>query len=139
MKMFWNPTALNDEPPPELRYAEVYYYGYRGPSPGPGALGVCHVVRRAYQSDDDGQPLDPRLDLWNHSPTGFEWGYGGSGPCQLALALLADALGDGQEQLAVALRQTFKSRFVAGLPRDAHWCCRKSDVLRWVADQGREG
>jgi hypothetical protein len=39
------------------------------------------------------RPLTPRLDLWNHSPTGFEWGYGGSGPAQLALALLADHLG----------------------------------------------
>ena len=39
----------------------------------------------------DMEPLDPRLDLANHSPTGFEWGYGGSGPAQLALALLADA------------------------------------------------
>jgi hypothetical protein len=37
--------------------------------------------------------LDPRLDLYNHSPTGFAWGYGGSGPAQLALALLADVLG----------------------------------------------
>jgi len=34
----------------------------------------------------DGVPLNPRLDLYNHSPTGFEWGYGGSGPAQLALA-----------------------------------------------------
>ena len=25
-------------------------------------------------------PLDLRLDLGNHSPTCFEWGYGGSGP-----------------------------------------------------------
>jgi hypothetical protein len=29
-----------------------------------------------------------------NSPTGFGWGYGGSGPAQLALALLADSLGD---------------------------------------------
>ena len=34
----------------------------------------------------DGRRLNPRLDLWNHSPTGFEWGYSGSGPAQLALA-----------------------------------------------------
>ena len=52
------------------------------------------------------RPLDPRLDLWEHSPTGFEWGYGGSGPAQLALALLADHLGD--DELAMALHQDFK-------------------------------
>lgn len=27
--------------------------------------------------------LRPRNDIRDHSPTGFEWGYGGSGPAQL--------------------------------------------------------
>jgi hypothetical protein len=62
----------------------------------------------------DGRPLDPRLDLWNHSPSGFEWGYSGSGPAQLALALLADCLGDDDE--AALQHQNFKSAVVAGLP-----------------------
>jgi hypothetical protein len=76
-----------------------------------------YVGRRTGHAVDvtvDGRPLNPRLDLWNHSPTGFEWGYGGSGPAQLALALLADCLGDDDE--AVSLHQDFKSAFVAGLP-----------------------
>ena len=38
--------------------------------------------------------LNPRLDLANHSPSGFEWGYGGSGPSQTALAILADWFSD---------------------------------------------
>jgi hypothetical protein len=62
----------------------------------------------------NGRPLNPRLDLWNHSPTGFEWGYGGSGPAQLALAFLADHLVDDAE--AVALHQSFKFAVVAKLP-----------------------
>lgn len=37
----------------------------------------------------DGEPLPPRNDLVDHSPDGFSWGYAGSGPSQLALALLA--------------------------------------------------
>ena len=61
----------------------------------------------------NGQPLNPRLDLWNHSPTGFECGYSGSGPAQLALALLADHLND--DELAVALHQSFKRDAVARL------------------------
>jgi len=61
----------------------------------------------------NGRPLNPRLDLWNHSPTGFEWGYGGSGPAQLALALLADCLGNDEE--AVQLHQEFKRQVVANL------------------------
>ncbi|HJT79504.1 MAG TPA: DUF6166 domain-containing protein, partial [Gemmataceae bacterium] len=46
--------------------------------------------------EEDGQftTLPHRLDLRNHSPTGLEWGYAGSGPAQLALALAADVLRD---------------------------------------------
>ena len=62
----------------------------------------------------DGRPLKPRLDLWNHSPSGYEWGYSGSGPAQLALAILADHLNDDDE--AVALYQEFKRLVVAKLP-----------------------
>jgi hypothetical protein len=62
----------------------------------------------------DGRPLNPRLDLWNHSPNGFEWGYGGSGPSQLALALLADHLADDDQ--ALAQYQSFKFAVVAKLP-----------------------
>ena len=64
----------------------------------------------------NGCRLDPRFDLWNHSPTGFEWGYGGSGPAQLALALLADYLADDQE--ALECYQNFKVAVVAKLRHD---------------------
>lgn len=30
--------------------------------------------------------LPPKNNLRNHSPNGFNWGYGGSGPAQLSLA-----------------------------------------------------
>jgi hypothetical protein len=62
----------------------------------------------------DGRRLNPRHDLWNHSPSGFEWGYGGSGPAQLALAILADHLGDDQE--ALNFYQRFKWAVIAELP-----------------------
>jgi hypothetical protein len=73
----------------------------------------AQVSRRDEQGRE--RELSPRLDLWNHSPTGFEWGYGGSGPAQLSLALLADALGDDEK--AVALHQPFKWAVVGSLPR----------------------
>src|ERR1700709_2265751 len=60
----------------------------------------------------DGHPLDPRHDLRNHSPDGFNWSYSGSGPAQAALAILADATGD--DELAQDLYQTFKREVVAG-------------------------
>lgn len=58
--------------------------------------------------------LDWRLDLANHSPTGLEWGYGGSGPAQCALAILADALND--DAWAKRLYMEFKS-VIATLPK----------------------
>lgn len=60
--------------------------------------------------------LDPRLDLRSHSPSGLEWGYEGSGPSQLALALLADLLGSEKE--ALEEHPAFMRRAVAALPRD---------------------
>ncbi len=70
---------------------------------------------------DAGHPygLPWRLDLWNHSPTGLNWGYGGSGPAQCALALLADHLGNDRE--AVNLHQPFKWAVIAKLPIDEPW------------------
>jgi hypothetical protein len=64
-----------------------------------------------YQVTVDGRPLNPRHDIHNHSPDGFCWGYSGSGPAQLALALCADALQDDDRALAVY--QHFKERTVA--------------------------
>ena len=62
----------------------------------------------------DGHPLNPRLDLWNHSPTGFEWGYCGSGPAQLALAILADHCKDDERSLNFYHR--FKWAVIVELP-----------------------
>ena len=63
----------------------------------------------------NGDLLDLRLDLHNHSPDGFEWGYCGSGPAQLALAILADHLGDDEQ--ALNLCQRFKWVVIAELPK----------------------
>lgn len=46
-------------------------------------------------------PLSPCLHVRSHSPTGFEWGYCGSGPAQLALALCVDILGKAGKTDAV--------------------------------------
>lgn len=42
---------------------------------------------------DDGTTRRPLSHVGPHSPTGLNWGYGGSGPAALALSLLTDALG----------------------------------------------
>ncbi len=57
----------------------------------------------------------PLRHIVHHSPTGFEWGYGGSGPADLALALCADVLG---ERPSVALYQAVKESLVCGIAED---------------------
>jgi len=73
--------------------------------------------------------LDPRFDLANHSPDGFEWGYHGSGPAQLALALLADATGD--DELALRYYQDFKRKVIAAIDQDT-WTIHQAKILHWV-------
>ena len=88
----------------------------------------------------DGRPLNPRLDLYNHSPTGFEWGYCGSGPAQLALAILADHLSNNREALDVY--QRFKWAVIAELPRKQGWTLTSlviNQILRNIRNYEAEG
>ena len=79
----------------------------------------------------DGAPLNPRLDLRVHSPDGFNYGFAGSGPAQLALAILADALGD--DELALAHYQKFKFGVIAKL-QESPWRITQAEVRTWIAD-----
>lgn len=54
--------------------------------------------------------------VWNHSPDGFNWGYGGSGPSQLALAILLDQLND--DIAAQKYHIPFKFKVVASWPQE---------------------
>jgi hypothetical protein len=63
-----------------------------------------------------GRKLYPDLSqkVVNHSPDGFSWGYGGSGPAQLALALCLMAT---DEETACNLYQKLKWEKIATLPQ----------------------
>ncbi len=54
----------------------------------------------------------------------MEWGYAGSGPAQLALALAADVLGDDDK--AQYVYQKLKFKLAGGLPHEG-----------WVLTEGR--
>lgn len=82
-------------------------------------------------------PLPPRLDLANKSPTGLNWGYAGSGPAQLALAIVADATGD--DDRALRLYQAFKARFVQNLDAASPWQISRETVLLMLAAIERDG
>lgn len=73
--------------------------------------------------------LDPARHVWNHSPTGLEWGYQGSGPAQLALALLLHAT--ERERIARDWHQAFKREVVGVMPKGG-WALSKEDILVWL-------
>jgi hypothetical protein len=72
----------------------------------------------------DGRKLPPRYDLKPLSRAGFEWTYEGAGPAQLALALLADHLGDDQK--ALRHYEIFMKAVVADL--DNAWRLTSDDI-----------
>ena len=59
----------------------------------------------------DGKMLSPVASqkISNHSPDGFNWGYGGSGPSQLALGILNHKYG---KDIALKYYQQFKWDFI---------------------------
>jgi hypothetical protein len=83
--------------------SDVVYVGYR------------QRGRAIVEKQSDREQLTPErsLELANHSPSGFSWGYAGSGPAQLALALLLDYTDD--EDVALEEYMAFKTEVVSQL------------------------
>ena len=83
----------------------------------------------------DDRPLSPipSQELANHSPDGFNWGYGGSGPAQLALAILLDATGD--KELALRKYQNFKWDVIANLTMGAPFQLTEAEINEWLEKQ----
>ncbi len=75
----------------------------------------------------------------HHSPTGFSWGYQGSGPSDLALAILLDHLKETPtpselsmgRPLAWRLHHFFKREFVAAWGDT--WQISNEDIDNWLA------
>lgn len=113
---------------------------YEG-SPSTDGPGQVTIVTPTHLGSATRAPLPPRNDLYNHSPDGFAWGYGGSGPGQLALAMLADALipdvqlfpDDVNHADAAALlaHQDFKWDYVAKWKQDMPFAIVADEVRRW--------
>ncbi|MBA7567484.1 hypothetical protein ES708_09196 [subsurface metagenome] len=110
-------------------YPETLYYGKRI-SAGGGQPVFSKLL-------PDGIPteLSPVASqkLRNHSPDGFQWGYGGSGPAQLALALLLDATMD--PEMAQAHYQNFKFFMVASWGEG--WSITRQEILDWLKAEQR--
>jgi len=69
-----------------------------------------------------------------HSPDGFEWGYGGSGPAELALNILSAMIGKESAEKG-GLYQKFKFEFLADLPFDGG-TIKAADIEEWLKQNG---
>jgi hypothetical protein len=76
--------------------------------------------------------LAGRQNIVNHSPNGFSWGYGGSGPAQLALAILVNEVG---KDLALKHYQDFKREFVADWDPDGTWQITSAEIAAWLEQE----
>jgi len=76
------------------------------------------------------EPLKHRV---YHSPDGFNWGYGGSGPSDLARSILWDFLGT---EPAPILYQDFKFHFASGW-KDV-WEITSEEIQDWI-DKRKKG
>ena len=113
--------------------------------PQPLAAGI--VVR----ADTDGNVLTnvPRTVV-HHSPTGYAFGYGGSGPADLALNILEAVLrAQGYQgprtpcykgdcfKLAYRLHQDFKWAFIASMPKEGD-VLPYQQVVAWIEEHNTE-
>ena len=107
---------------------------YQGVRLNPKTRTVSDVsVRVIISPTGVGSELDPgpSQKLFNHSPDGFNWSYAGSGPAQLALAILLDHTGD--KEIAVAMHQRFKFAFVARW--GDYWRITSEEIDAWLAHE----
>lgn len=85
------------------------------------------------------EPLKHRMI---HSPDGFEWGYEGSGPADLAVSILADWLGEdptekellqGRCEISNEAFETAKNQdeIDALIDKASLWCVRYYQKFKW--------
>lgn len=72
----------------------------------------------------DGKPLGEHYEVKRFTTYGFEWTYEGESPRQLALAILADYLGDNER--AIRLSEPFMKKVVANLDND--WTLKGGEI-----------
>jgi hypothetical protein len=111
----------------------MYWKGIRTPSQN----------RNTVRMSADGEiwaNLPVYLDEVNHSPDGFEWGYWGSGPSQLAYAILRTYFelvemcdSEAAERFAKRYYMKFKIDFVARWGEE--WNINHHNIAVWVGGE----
>lgn len=118
---------------PDLPF--IVYEGQRGPGDLDTRVTVAEFSRRRMLEH-----------VIYHSPTGLEWGYGGSGPADLALSILADYFGERPTRRALELgeprawklHQAFKWRFIATAEREG-FRIKAQQIADWLWEREANG
>ncbi len=110
-------------------YPEILYHGIRISESG------SQPVHKRLLPDGEFEelPIQPSYKLSGHSPE-FNWGYGGSAPTQLALALLLDATTVPETSLAYCAY--FTQDIVSKWGRK--WLISRSEILLWIAEEQKK-
>ena len=74
--------------------------------------------------------LEKSLKVQFHSPTGFSWGYGGSGPHQLALAILMHS---NNNEIAKKCHHQFVIDYVCKWKDE--WQITDEDIQKWLDER----
>lgn len=103
-------------------------------------IGMRTSTNRVFVHVEDGKTGARRQleHVSRHSPDGFEWGYGGSGPADLALSILADM---APKREAEAFYQDFKRCYVSDWPSESvplragcleQWRISEQQIREWL-------
>lgn len=99
-------------------------------------LGILDEDRMPIGVTVNGTKLKPRRDLIDYprahasGSQGFAWGYDGSGPLQLAIAILADALAD--DERALAMHVEFKNRVIIHLSQTDPFTLTHEEIINEI-------
>lgn len=86
--------------------------------------------RRVWIGDTELLP-DRSQKEYNHSPDGFNWGYAGSGPSQLALAIML--VYSPTKDFAVHWYQDFKREVISALSQNEDFVFDDEIVKEWIS------
>ena len=92
---------------------------------------IGKYINGHYQVTKDKQILNGHQDITNHSPMGFAWGYPGSGPAQLALALMVEEFGSDISKHPIHY-QVFKDKVIARLDGECDWSLSSNQIQAFI-------
>lgn len=106
-----------------MDYSDINYVGSKKD------IGNCHIYRRNEKKSFLLKPMG------RHSPDGFQWGYGGSGPAETALCILRDFVQLAGEDVADYNfvdnnYQQFKWDFISKIDGDLK--INGYDIFQWI-------